>query len=94
MIPNARQTDCKSRRKVSYRVVDVEWEPAEAEHESDPNQEVHRPLHPLHVVLYPLRRRVRVRPSRSPASAARVEGAALMPIRTVGRQLQKREGET
>ena len=56
---------------------------------------MHRPLHPLHVVLDALRRRGRppsTTASRIEAAAAAAAAAALMTIRTVGRQLQKREG--
>lgn len=38
----------------SYRVENVEREPADAEHESHPDEEVARPLHPQDVVLDPL----------------------------------------
>ena len=53
---------------------------------------MHRPLHPLHVVLDALRRRGRPPSTTASRIEAAAAAAALMTIRTVGRQLQKREG--
>ena len=77
-----------------YRVVDVEGEPAEAEPRADEDEQMHRPLHPLNVVLYPLHHRVR--PSLDTAAAAAATAAPgsetlMMTVRAVGRQLQKRD---
>ena len=38
----------------SYRVQNIERQPAHAEHESDPDEKVARPFHPENVVLDPL----------------------------------------
>ena len=78
-----------------YRVVDVEGEPAEAEPRADEDEQMHRPLHPLNVVLYPLHHRVR--PALDTAAAAAAAAAApgsealMMTVRAVGRQLQEME---